>query len=219
MSLEAWKSRYTVRRFDTEYIPNREKIDYLKNCIEFIPSQLGVIDHIWCVLGPDHREQKKWLVDNIYFCDDKDMGHYEYFTALMEAPYVFHSFRVIHPRNTRFGNQSMNQVTRNNAFHAGAIVTEALKQDLDVCQICCTDGTVVNPDIMWEYREKIWNAYGKLLKAARPEASAAYIGEPMISIGLGKGLPNTEQDYTPYKDGVSFTGQKFSKPMNNCVEI
>jgi len=226
MNLDAWKNRYTVRRFDENYVPDKEKIDYLVKCIEYIPLQLGNIDHVWTVLGPKDKELKRWLVDNIYHVDDSNMGHREYFTMLAEAPYVFHSFRVTwDPSITRLNK--MNEVVRNNAFHAGVIVSEALNLGLDVAQICCTDGLLRSPDGTKGYKKKVfkhyvtemWNRHRPVLDILPISPDQYNIDAPLISVAVGKGLPNTDYDYTPYKDGVSFTGQKKSKPFNNCMDL
>lgn len=226
MNLDAWKNRYTVRRFDTEHVPDKKLITHLVDCIEHVPLQLGNIDHVWTVLGPDDADLKRWLVDNIYNVKDENMGHKEYFTMLAEAPYVLHSFRVTwDPSITRLNK--MNEVIRNNAFHAGVIVSEALHLGLDVAQICCTDGLLQTPDGRNGYKKKVWKKYIEFMwNRHRPVLDVLPISpdmynidQPLISIAVGKGLPNTDYDYTPYKDGVSFTGQKKGKPFNNCMDL
>ena len=216
MSIDAWKRRYTVRQFDTDFIPPIEKIDSLVACMEYVPLQLGHIDHLWTVLGPEDGEFKRWLVDNVYFVDDENQGHREYFTMIAEAPYVFHSFRMAWDPKI-FRRHKLNEVIRNNSFHAGVLLSEALKLDLDVAQICCTDGYATNYekkhryyiDFMMNRHEPLWN----IVPVDRGDY---WIEAPMMSVAVGKGLPNTSYDYTPYKDGVSFTGQKSKKALNNC---
>lgn len=222
MDLDAWKKRYTVRRFDTNFIPEKQQIKKIVDLVEYIPIQLGQIDHAWTVLGPNDAELKQWLVDNVYNTYDHNQGHREYFTMLADAPYVFHSFRITwDPSITRVNK--MSEVIRNNSFHAGVIVCEALDLGLDVAQICCTDGIVDNgmlkKDIFDRYIEIMRNRHRSIVDKMPISPDRYSLAQPLISIAVGKGLPNTEQNYTSYKDGVTHTGQKPSKPFNNCVDL
>lgn len=219
MSIENWKKRYTVRSFDTSSIPSKEDIDYLCNIIEYIPSQLGAVDHIWGLLGPQDHLLKRWLVDNCYYTYDNKNDHKEYFTALAEAPYVFHSFKI----KTVVQDVKPGEHIRNNAFHAGVLVCEAVNRGLGVAQICCVDGFKIN-NKQQEYKEKIWGRFSQSLLKIKKEyegvihtANIDHIVEPAISVAVGKGLPNTERDFTKYKDGVTFTGQKFQKWLKNII--
>lgn len=195
--LNLWKKRWTVRSFHKQTIPEKQKIDYLCNVIKYIPAQLGAVDHIWCLLTPEDQELKEWLVHNCYFTEDKRMKHREYFTAIKEAPYVFHSFRLVYP-----GMTIDSEFIRNNAFHAGVLVSEALGLGLDVAQIVCIDGYGRSHDIVKSlnanriqdifykaklgdelnseeadivtatetpkvYREKIWERFGESIKTIK----------------------------------------------------
>ena len=222
MNIEKWKNRWTVRRFDTSYIPEKEKIAHLRKMFEYIPAQLGTIDHIWTVLGPNKKQLKEWLVHNYYHTFDENTGMKEYFTALIDAPYVFHSFKITYPQGYLDRIPKSTEATRNNAFHAGCLVNEALSIGLDVAQIACTDGLVSSKkDVTPTYKQKMWDLHRDLFLRIRPDLDLYkedIIGIPLISVGVGKGVPNTKQDYTPYKDGQTFTGQKQKKPFNNCFE-
>lgn len=219
MNLAAWKKRYTVRRFDTDFIPPKESINQLVKCMEYVPLQLGNIDHLWTVLGPNDAEIKRWLVDNIYYTNDEEQGHKEYFTMLAEAPYVFHSFRLAWD-NSLFRQNKLNEVVRNNSFHAGVLLSEALKLDLDVAQICCTDGYKYDYERKHRfYIDFMLNRHESLWDLVPVDRDQYWIEAPMISVAVGKGLPNTTHMYTPYKDGVTFTGQKDGKIMNNCWDF
>ena len=219
MSLAAWQKRYTVRQFDPTFVPPKESIDELVKCMEYIPLQLGNIDHIWTVLGPNDGEFKQWLVDNVYFTDDEDQGHREYFSMIAQAPYVFHSFRVAWD-DSLYRRNKLNEVIRNNSFHAGVLLAEALKKDLDVAQICCTDGYNVDYQRKHQYYvDWINERHEPLWQMAPVERHLYWIEAPMMSVAVGKGLPHTTHDYTPYNDGVSFTGQKQKKPLNNCWDF
>lgn len=234
--LEKWKNRWTVRQFDSSIIPAQKDINNLVEMIQYIPSQLGSIDHIWCLLTPEDEELKNWLVENIYYTDDKYQKHYEYFTALQDAPYMFTSFQVKVPQQVnkiltteqkgyiKFSKNT--EAIRNNSFHAGILVSETLQLGYDACQIACVDGWVIKQhnNTGHEYAEKIWNRFGPELKKINVTVNGQTfyfnkdcIDKPMISIGIGKGLLNTDHSFSPYKDGVTFTGQKPKKWFNNVV--
>jgi hypothetical protein len=253
--LKLWENRWTVRDFTNE-IPDQEKIDYLCKVIKYIPAQLGAVDHIWCLLTPEDQELKDWLVDNCYFTLDKNYNHKEYFTAIKTAPYVFHSFKLVYP-----GMVLESEHNRNNAFHAGVLVSEALNLGLDVAQLVCIDGysradkayqgfkddpnmmlrvqdifykSSLNKELTEEekdirdmtvvpkvYKDKIWDRFGKNIKKIVHngiEGSIENIGHPCMCVCVGKGKPNTVANYTKYRDGVSFTGQKSSKWFHNIIK-
>ena len=234
--LDKWKNRYTVRRFDQTTVPAQEHIDNLVEMIQYIPSQLGASDHMWCLLCPDDQELKDWLVENIYYTDDKYKGHNEYFTALRDAPYMFTSFRINVPEqlNDILTEEQKNyikipkdnEIIRNNAFHAGILVCETLQFGYNACQIACIDGWTLKKknNTISEYADKIWNRFGSELGKINVKFNDEifyfqkdYIGRPLISVGIGKGLANTTHSFTPYKDGMTFTGQKPKKWFNNVV--
>ena len=234
--LDKWKNRWTVRKFDSASIPDSNDIDNLVEMIQYIPSQLGTADHIWCLLNPNDQELKDWLVENIYFTDDEYQGHYEYFTALRDAPFMFTSFQVKVPAQLMdiLTEEQRNfikipkdsEITRNNAFHAGILVCETLQFGYNACQIACVDGWRVKQEdsTTYEYADKIWERFGTELEKINVTFNdqtfyfeKQLIGKPLISVGIGKGLPNTEHSFTPYKDGVTFTGQKPKKWFNNVV--
>ena len=97
--------------------------------------------------------------------------------------------------------------------------------ELNACQIACTDGWIENKEALeYELQDKIWDRFGNKLR----KISITYnehtinfkkelIGKPLISVGIGIGLPNTAHAFTPYKNGVTFTGQKAKKWFNNVV--
>ena len=215
---DIWKDRYTVRDFHTDIIPGIDKINPICDMIKYIPSQLGNVDHIWCLLTPNDSSLKEWLVDNIY--NTSDNGKPEYFTALMTAPYVFVSF-ALDQGNTLRPNGHL----RNNGFHAGCIVSKSLQQGLNVAQIACDDGYNYNQEIIEEYRTRIWNRFESELSKiwSMVEGTKVYIDKSMIqrpamAVGVGYGKPLTKESWTDYKDGRTFTGQKQKKWFDNLVK-
>ena len=224
MDIENWKKRYTVRKFDETVIPDKDKIDYMSKVIEFIPSQNGVVDHQWVLLTPRDNDLKKWLVDNVYNVFDDPQRHREYFTVIAEAPYVFHSIRLQSEEFVNL-NRKNTEYFRTNGFHAGVLVCEAVELGLDVSQICCNDGMLRDDYDAQEYRNLIWDRFGSELEKISINYNGSIINftkdnilEPSLSICVGKGKPLTEHNWTKYKDGVSFTGQKQKKWFNNFVK-
>jgi nitroreductase len=234
--LDKWKERWTVRKFDSSAIPAEEDINNLYEMIQYIPSQLGQVDHIWCLLNPDDQLLKDWLVENIYYTDDAYQGHNEYFTALRDAPYMFTSFKVLVPPNLvdilteeQRGYIKIpkdNETIRNNAFHAGILVSQSLQCGYNACQIACVDGWRIKQENnkSYEYADRLWERFGAELEKVNVTFNNQtfyfeknYIGRPLMSVGVGKGIKPTKQSFSPYKDGVTFTGQKPKKWFNNAV--
>ena len=222
--VERWQTRYTVRSFFEDEIPDVEKINQISEVIKYIPSQNGVADHQWVLLTPEDKELKEWLVENVYNVWDEEKQHREYFTMIQEAPYVFHSFRV-EATSPLHLQRKASEYFRTNGFHAGAIVGTAVQLELDVAQICCNDG-ILKDNFNWNlYKEKIWNRFGSELSKINVKYKDIVINfqkenisDPSLTISLGVGKPLTAHSYTEYKDGVTFTGQKQKKWFNNFVK-
>lgn len=228
--VERWKNRYTVRSFYEDRIPDIEKINQLNEIIQYIPSQNGVADHQWVLLTPEDKDLKQWLVDKIYNVWDDNNQHREYFSMIAEAPYVYHSFsvRITTPLPLNFKRKT-SEYFRTNGFHAGAMVSTALQLGLDVAQICCTDG-VLREDVdieklREEYRDRLWSRFGgELSKISIQYRNVTIyfekenIFDPSLTISVGTGKPLTKHSFTPYKDGVTFTGQKQKKWFTNFVK-
>jgi hypothetical protein len=235
MSLGDWKRRYTVRRFDRDVIPEDQHIEYIKEIFKYTPTQLGQVDHMWCVLGPKDQKLKDYLVKNYYYCNDEKRNHREYFAALADAPYLFTSFAIglVHHKELNFEltprekemyrEPNDNEVRRNNAFHAGILVTEALKLGYDTAQIACHEGW--HADKREEYRSVMWERFGENLNQINLQFTngkirfmKGNISKCLMSVGIGKGLPNTPHNYEDYEDGVVFTGHKAKKWFTNIVD-
>lgn len=222
--VERWQTRYTVRSFFEDDIPDIEKINQLSEVIQYIPSQNGVADHQWVLLTPEDKELKRWLVDNIYNVWDDDKQHREYFTMIAEAPYVYHSFSIKATMPLDF-ERKPSEYFRTNGFHAGAMVGTAVQLGLDVAQICCNDGILTEDFDLETYRDKIWARFGDELSKISVRYKNIVINfqrenifDPSLTVSVGTGKPLTAHTYTEYKDGVSFTGQKQKKWFNNFVK-
>ena len=237
MSLGDWKRRYTVRKFDRNIIPESQHIDYIKEVLKYIPTQLGYVDHMWCILGPEDQKLKDYLVENYYYCNDEKRNHREYFSALADAPYLFTSFAVepgavkkhlgfvLTPQEEEIllRPPKDNEIRRNNAFHAGILVTEALKIGYDTAQIACHEGWDLSKKP--EYRETMWKRFGENLSKKSIELTNGTIsfrkdniGKCLMSVGIGKGLPLTDHTWENYGEGVTFTGHKAKKWFANIVD-
>ena len=95
MITENWKYRRCAREFIEQHV-DYDLIQDIIDIIPAIPSQNGYVDHWWVVFGPEDHKYKEWLVDNVYnfYHSQWDNPKTEYFTALITAPYVFHSFKL-----------------------------------------------------------------------------------------------------------------------------
>ena len=92
MITENWKHRRSARDFIDKAV-DYALIQDLIDIIPAIPSQNGIVDHWWVVFGPEDFKDKEWLVDNIYHASWHPQK-IEYFTGLITAPYLFHSFKI-----------------------------------------------------------------------------------------------------------------------------
>jgi len=211
MITENWKYRRSARDFidkEVDYALIQDLIDI----IPCIPCQNGYVDHWWVVFGPNDFKDKEWLVDNIYHTPWYNQKT-EYFTGLITAPYVFHSFRISPTRS-----KTNNEFIRNNSFHAGVIVSQAVDKGLDVAPIACMDGW--NEDKRKDYRDLIWKKFGPILKDVKHIYhednifSADTIVRPMMSIGIGHGAP-AKYKGRDYKDGRTALGKDQRKAMEN----
>ena len=212
MITENWKHRRSARDFIDKAV-DYALIQDLIDIIPAIPSQNGIVDHWWVVFGPEDFKDKEWLVDNIYHASWHPQK-IEYFTGLITAPYLFHSFKISPTRSKK------NEPVRNNAFHAGVICSQAVDRGLDVAPIACHEGW--NDSKKKIYQNFIWEKFGPILKNVKQIYhednifSADTIVRPMMSIGVGHGQP-VNMNYNAqrtYKDGISVQG-KSQKTMEN----
>lgn len=212
MITENWKYRRCAREFTEQHV-DYDLIQDIIDIIPCIPSQNGYVDHWWVVFGPEDFKYKKWLVDNIYHYHHDDQKT-EYFTGLITAPYVFHSFKI-NPKS----DQTVVEYIRNNSFHAGVIVSQAVDKGLDTAPIACMDGW--NEDKRKDYRDLIWEKFGSILENVKQIYheqnifNPITIVRPMMSIGIGHGASVTVKGYKDYEDGVTALGKGKRKAMEN----
>ncbi len=213
---EHWKNRRCAREF-TEQQVDYALVQDIIDIIPAIPSQNGYVDHWWVVFGPEDHKYKEWLVDNVYnfYHSQWDNPKTEYFTALVTAPYVFHSFKLHNG-----SDQRTVEYIRNNGFHAGVIVSQVVDKGLDAAPIACMDGW--NDNKKNDYCNLIWEKFGPILENVEQIYdennifSINAIVRPMMSIGVGHGASVTVQGYKDYKDGVTARGKKSTiKAMEN----
>jgi hypothetical protein len=214
MITQHWKTRRSAREF-TEQQVDYTVIQDIIDIIPAIPAQNGYVDHWWVVFGPEDFKCKEWLVDNIYNYYHNDHQKTEYFTGLITAPYVFHSFKI-NPRP----DQTVISDVCNNSFHAGVIVSQAVDKGLDTAPIACMDGWT--DDLKKDYRDLIWEKFGPILKNVKQIYhednifNPKTIVRPMMSIGIGHRASLTVQGFKDYKDGVTARSKaKQQKAMEN----
>lgn len=208
---EHWETRRSAREFTDNQV-DFEIIQDIASIIPAIPSQNAVVDHWWVVLGPEDFKCKEWLVDNIYYTQENDVK--EYFIGLVTAPYVFHSFKIKPtPLEDRLN-------MRNNAFHAGVIVSQAIDKGLDAAPIACREGW--DDTERQEYRNIIWETFEPIFKNnSHTYKDKVYnwnvntIFEPMMSVGVGHGKPYEGVKVKKYKDGIT----KCSKPQKTTGNV
>ena len=215
MTTENWQTRRCARDFTDEEVDFRLIHDII-NIIPAIPAQNGYVDHWWVVFGPKDYKYKQWLVENIYHAVEK-VKEKEYFTGLMTAPYLFHSFKIYPTMSVA------NEPARNNAFHAGVIVSQAVDKGLDAAPIACREGWEARDGkLKQQYQKMIWQRFKPaFLKISHTHKNEVYrfnpdtIRSPMMSVGIGHGKPVLSPGVVKtYKDGISVLG-KPQKAMEN----
>lgn len=210
--IQKWIDRYTVREFDQENLPDILDVKELVNLIGYIPSQEARFDHFWILYTPEHIEQKRWLMDNIYYSNDAEK---EYMWPVFNAPYVFQCVRV--------NSQKINDLDlrRNEGFHAGALLSAVLNMNYGVAQIGCTDGYHVGEkeESRKIFRNFIFDNFGDYMnnKFGLDQEDRSYVMQPGICIAFGVPLPMREGDFA-WTDGVKhYVGQKPKKEIVNVI--
>ena len=213
---EHWEARRCAREFTDKEV-DFKIIQDIVSIIPAIPSQNAIVDHWWVLLGPEDFKCKEWLVDNVYYTQEFDPYVKEYFTGLVTAPYVFHSFKI-----TPTPRYDWAFYCRNNAFHAGVIVSQAIDKGLDAAPIACREGWAAIAKKKQEYRNIIWERFESVFKNnSHTYKDKVYtwnvdtIYEPMMSVGVGHGKPYDGVRVKKYKDGVT----KCSKPRKTTGNV
>src|SRR6056300_1543802 len=125
-TLEQWQRRNTVREFDREFIPSKEQLTHIENCINLLPVQLTGTNRkfpnvVVMKLTPDDTELKKQMVERIFNITEHPA---EFFTQIYDAPYVYCLFETTY--NGEYVEKSETVVALNTGVACGAILTEAL---------------------------------------------------------------------------------------------
>lgn len=210
MNIEAWKRRYTVREFDWDQTPDREKIDHLGNIIKHIPLIEGQTDHLWFELGPDDHQIKEWLVKHIFIRFSNNLGIKENMLPIVNAPYVFLAY--VYDTGKGVNNK---RIYTNIGFHAGALLAESLNIGLDVSQIGCNQG--VTKKYTQEYKNNISECKQIFVdRFTTSEFDLEKLLWPELAICVGKGLPISE-GYLKYKDMTWNKGKKPGKTKDNML--
>lgn len=174
----SWDKRYFVREFTTE-IPPQETVDRIAGIVNYIPSQVSDNDHFWILLKPEHRDIKKWIVDNVTYHDiglNKGMEK-ENFAHLIQAPYILHcAFNCVKKDQKEFDFQ-----VRNAFFGAGALICEIVHSGLDSTVIGCTHG------FHRENKDEKRIEYAKMMSDAFPRLAGLDL-DPSVTVGFGYGV-------------------------------
>lgn len=223
--IEKWKNRYTVKRFDENFIPSNDQIQHIVDVIKYIPSQESRFDHIWLVLSPKDKKIKKWLTSNVFY-HDNDLQGREYMIQVLTAPYVFLCVTFLD------NSISILDCKRNIGIHAGSIMSEALFLGLDVATIGCTTGTSSkNPN-----RDDIEIQFNRLIKEKFKQSINDTIGRQFkfdwtdsklfqldMAVGIGKGMPLVKKpgpkQFTKHNKFRYFPGQKSKKNIKNVIYL
>jgi hypothetical protein len=151
MMNEKWKKRKTVRYFDSKAIPSTDKIEKLEHCINFLPIQTSTANSslpnfLVFKVSPDEYQFKYDLLTNVFHTKEKD----EYFCYLYDAPYVFIMVELttIGPLGDVSCIEPNNLILHTNlGVTMGALVSEAVNNELSVATLACTSGNI-NHDIL-----------------------------------------------------------------------
>lgn len=209
--IQKWIDRYTVREFDQENLPDILDVKELVNLIGYIPSQEAKFDHFWILYTPQHAEQKRWLMDNIYY---SNIDENEYMWPVFNAPYVFQCVRVCKKETSDL------DLRRNEGFHAGVLISAVLNMNYGVAQIGCTDGYHEGnrDENKKEFRNFVFENFGNKLSTFNLNLDdRGYVFQPGICVAFGVPLPMREGDFT-WTDGVKhYVGQKPKKEIPNVI--
>lgn len=187
-TLEQWENRETARMFDEDFIPTDKQITQIENCINHLPIQVShnnpdLPNFLIFKLTPNDEKLKKFLVKQIFHTEDKR----DYFTGLYEAPYVFIFVELM--KNQKHSVEGSDHVLFTNlGFYMGALTTEAVSLDLDVCQIACAaKATKKFTDRITKKLIKRFEKEFSVIKETHSEYPQMCLGPVMAAVGVGKG--------------------------------
>lgn len=209
--IQKWIERYTVREYDQETLPDILDVKELVNLIRYIPSQESKFDHFWILYTPNHVDQKRWLMENIYYSNDSEK---EYMWPVCNAPYVFQCVRI-----NRQGVSDLD-LRRNEGFHAGIITSAILNMGYGVSTLGCTDGYHVGDrdENKKEFRNFVFENFSDTMSVfSLKQDDRSYVLQPGICVAFGVPLPMREGDFA-WTDGVKhYVGQKPKKEVPNVI--
>ena len=213
MSLEIWKNRYSVKQFSTQD-DFEEEINYLKQVIEYIPIQQGINSHFWLLLSNKNKKDKEFklfLFKHVFALADGS----EHMYPVLSAPYVFLSVM-----NKEYNEH---QCISNVGVHAGVLLAEALRLNLDVSTLNCKD--MLTKSSNSKFLIKQFDRYikdqliTKLKKYKKETSNPKFTTSPGIAVCIGKGLP-LEQNMVKVIDNKRVkVGQKKKKNFSNIETL
>lgn len=215
--MDHWKSRYNVRRFLEDKIPDTSDIDALSNIIKFIPSQDSKIDHFWFILSPEHREFKAWLIENVFYYAKGDQDNAEYdedMIQLLTAPYVFLCV------NTMITEHHQLNARRNSGIILGALLAESLRMGYDTSVVGCTRGMNARDDRIEKcemFTQKLYETFGEVKLSLLDKYRDSDRVVPHVALCIGQGMPLQERSIQKYEKYNYDIGQKPKKPIGNII--
>lgn len=189
---EQWKNRISVRTFDQNFIPDIELISEIENCLNYLPVQITQANKdkpnfLVFRLNPEDKPFKEFLVRNVFFINNPD----EYFTELYEAPYTYifvdmeYNKCVVEPDTV--------VSARNLGVACGALVSEAISRNIDICQIACVQEPT--PEKLKTIRIELHKRFPKEIETFR-KLYGDRLGLGNIVMGIGLGFRKNQEIYT-----------------------
>lgn len=212
--LSEWKSRYTVREFDSNKIPKKEDMDYLMDVIPYIPTQESREETIWLTLGPEEKHIKKWIFDNIFFCYVQD-NEPEHMYAVSSAPYVF--------LNCVLEAFSDYEAFKMQGIQGGVLLTESLKMGYDCSLIGCKDHDFFkDKDRFDQFKNLVFDHFGMSEFEKYGVTGVDSRLHPSLCVCVGTGLPyknekNYLNNYELREEKRVYLGGKPKRKMSGVI--
>lgn len=180
---EQWKNRISVRTFDQDLIPDIEIISEIEDCLNYLPIQVTPSNKdkpnfLVFRLNPEDNTLKEFLVRNVFFINKPD----EYFTELYEAPYTYIFVDAMY-NNIPVETDPV-VFSRNIGVACGAMVSESISRNIDICQIGCTQE--LQPKKIKAVRKKLYKRFKKQINTFKKMYGDEFdIGNIELGLGLG----------------------------------
>lgn len=182
-TFEQWKNRISVRTFDQDRIPDIKLISEIEDCLNYLPVQVTPANKdkpnfLVFRLNPEDKSFKEFLVRNVFFINNPD----EYFTELYEAPYTYIFVDIEYNKCAVEPDTTVS--ARNVGVACGAIISEAISRNIDICQIACVQEAT--PEKLKTIRIELHKRFPKEIETFRKiHGDRLGLGNIIMGIGLG----------------------------------